>query len=62
MLLDEESDIVLTTREACGYLRISRPTFGKYLHTGRIKGAKAGKGWKVLKSELERFLRGESSN
>jgi hypothetical protein len=27
---------------------------------GRIKGAKAGKGWKVLKSELNRFLRGEN--
>ncbi len=62
MLLDERSDVVLTTREACGYLRISRPTFGKYLQTGRIKGAKAGKGWKVLRSELDRFLRGETEN
>jgi len=62
MLNDERKDAVLTTREACGYLRISRPTFGKYLYTGRIKGAKAGKGWKVLKSELDRFLRGESPN
>jgi hypothetical protein len=26
---------------------------------GRIKGAKVGKGWKVLKSELDRFLKGE---
>jgi len=53
---------VMTTQEACQYLRISRPTYLKYLYEGRIKGAKAGRGWKVLKSELDRFLKGESSN
>ena len=57
----KEND-VMTTREACQYLRISRPTFVKYLYIGRIKGAKAGKGWKVLKSELDRFLKGEISS
>ena len=55
-----KEDAVLTAREACDYLRISRPTYVKYLHMGRIKGAKAGKGWKVLKSELDRFLKGEN--
>jgi len=53
---------VLITREACDYLRISRPTYQKYLQTGRIKGTKAGKGWKVLKSELERFLKGDNGD
>ena len=62
MLNDEREDAVLTTREACGYLRISRPTYVKYLYTGRIKGTKAGKGWKVLKSELDQFLKGENRN
>ncbi len=52
-----EEDIVLITREACDYLRISRPTYVKYLQLGRIKGTKAGRGWRALKSELERFLR-----
>jgi excisionase family DNA binding protein len=47
-----ESD-VMTTEEACHYLRISRPTYLKYLYVGRIRGAKAGKGWKVLRSELD---------
>jgi excisionase family DNA binding protein len=55
----EQSDGVLTTLEACNYLRISRPTYLKYLYVGKIKGAKVGKGWKVLRSELDRFLRGE---
>lgn len=53
-------DIVLITREACDYLRISRPTYMKYLQLGRIRGIKVGKGWRVLKEELDRFLRGES--
>ena len=59
-MLNEKEDTVLITEEACDYLRISRPTYVKYLVTGRIKGTKAGKGWKVLKSELDRFLRGEN--
>lgn len=51
-------NIVMTTQEACNYLRISRPTYLKYIYIGKIKGAKVGKGWKVLKSELDRFLKG----
>ena len=57
-MLNEGKGVVLITREACEYLRISRPTYVKYLYTGRIKGTKAGKGWRVLKSELDRFLKG----
>ena len=52
-------DIVLTTDEAIEYLKISKPTFLKYVHLGRIKAIKAGKGWRILQSELNRFLRGE---
>ena len=55
-----DGETVLTTQEACSYLRISRPTYLKYIYLGRIKGTKAGKGWKVLKSELDRFLKGEN--
>jgi excisionase family DNA binding protein len=57
---NEREDGVLISQEACNYLRISRPTYLKYLYTGRIKGIKAGKGWRVLKSELDRFLKGEN--
>ena len=59
-MLNQGEDAVLITKEACNYLRISRPTYVKCLYTGRIKGTKAGKGWKVLKSELDRFLKGEN--
>ncbi len=53
---NERKDAVLITQEACDYLRISRPTYMKCLYTGRIKGVRIGKGWRVLKSELDRFL------
>lgn len=51
-----ESDLVLTTDQAIEYLRISKPTFLKYIRLGRIRAIKAGKGWRVLQSELHRFL------
>jgi excisionase family DNA binding protein len=54
-----EKDVVLTTNEAIEYLKISKPTFLKYIRLGRIRAIKAGSGWRVLQSELYRFLMGE---
>ena len=54
-----EGDPVLTSGEAVQYLKISKPTFLKYIRLGRIRATKAGKGWRVLQSELNRFLKGE---
>jgi len=56
-----EKDMVLTTDEAIEYLKISKPTFLKYIRLGRIKAIKAGKGWRILQSELHRFLKGEAN-
>jgi excisionase family DNA binding protein len=53
-----EKDEVLTTGEAIKYLKISKPTFLKFVHQGRIKAIKLGNGWRVLQSELYRFLKG----
>jgi excisionase family DNA binding protein len=53
-----EEDLILNTRQACGYLQISRPTYFKYITTGKIKAKKIGRGWKVFKDELDRFVRG----
>lgn len=52
----ESQDQVLTTYEAMEYLKISRPTLLKLIHSGKIKAAKAGRGWRMLLSELNRFL------
>jgi excisionase family DNA binding protein len=57
-----EKETVLTTDEAIDYLKISKPTFLKYIRLGRIKAIKAGKGWRVLQSELNRFLKGETTH
>jgi len=57
-----ENDLVLTTDDAIEYLKISKPTFLKYIHGGRIRAIKAGKGWRILQSELYRFLKGEKDS
>ena len=57
-----DQDVVLTTQEAIKYLRISKPTFLKYIHLGRINAVKAGNGWRIHKSELHRFLKLRENN
>jgi excisionase family DNA binding protein len=52
-----DKDEVLTTKEAVKYLKISKPTYLKYIRLGRIKAVKAGSGWRVHQSELHRFLK-----
>jgi excisionase family DNA binding protein len=52
-----DKDVVLTTQEAIQYLKISKPTYLKYIRLGRIKAIKAGSGWRVHQSELFRFLK-----
>ena len=51
-----DKDTVLTTREAIHYLKISKPTYLRYIRIGKIKAVKAGNGWRVHLSELYRFL------
>jgi excisionase family DNA binding protein len=53
-----KNDEVLTTEEAMSFLKVSKPTLLKYIHIGRIRAIKAGNGWRVLQSELYRFLKG----
>ena len=52
-----DNDEVLTTKEAMKYLRISKATYLKYIRLGKIKAVKAGRGWKVHRFELYRFLK-----
>ena len=50
---------VLTTKEACRFLRISRPTYLKLIYNHHIRAKKVGRGWKVLMSELQAYLNGK---
>ena len=52
---DNRND-VLTTKEACGYLKVSRPTFLKLIYTNQIRARKVGKGWRLLRTELEAYM------
>ena len=52
-----DKDVVLTTKEAIQYLKISKPTYLKYIQLGKIRAIKAGSGYRVHKSELYRFLK-----
>ena len=54
-----DNNIIMNTQEACQYLKISRPTFLKYITSGKIKAQKIGSGWRVFKSELDRLIRGD---
>ena len=54
-----DNGAIFVTHEACLYLKISRPTYLKYITTGKIKAQKIGRGWRVFKDELDRFVRGE---
>jgi len=55
-----DKERVLTSDDAIEFLRISKPAYLKYIHAGKIKAIKAGNGWRVLYSELLRFLQGKN--
>lgn len=55
-------DEVLTTQEACKFLKISRPTILSYFYSGKIAAEKIGKGWRVYKGEMIRFILGQKGH
>ena len=48
------ADIVLTTQQAAEALQVSELTLTKWLRSGRIKGAKVGRNWRIPESEIQR--------
>ncbi len=55
--MGKSEDEVLTTDEATRYLKISKPTYFKCIRVGKINAIKVGSGWRVLQSELNKFLK-----
>jgi len=53
-----QDDNVLTTPEAAQYLKISKATLLNHIHQKKIRAIKVGRSWRVLQSELYRFLKG----
>lgn len=56
----EQADDLLSMDEAIEKLRTTRPTFYRWLRSGRIKGLKVGRQWRFKTQDLERFLQGEA--
>lgn len=52
---------VMSVTEAARYLRLDHRTVRKLIAEGKIRAGRAGKVWRVAKSELDRFLRGGAS-
>ncbi len=50
---------LLTMNEAIERLGTTRPTFYRWLRTGKIKGLKVGRQWRFEPAEIDRFLKGE---
>jgi len=57
-----KDDNVLTTDEAAKYLKVSKSTLLNHIHHKKIKAKKVGRSWRVLQSEIYRFLNEEETN
>jgi excisionase family DNA binding protein len=49
---------VFNAHEACQYMGVSRPTLIRLITGGKIRAQKIGRGWRILRAEIDRFLRG----
>ena len=50
---------VYTLEEVANMLNVSYRSLLTYLKTGKIKGVKIGKTWRISQKNLERFINGE---
>jgi len=53
------SDELLAMDQAIALLKTTRPTFYRWLRSGKIKGMKVGRQWRFYREDLERFLKGQ---
>ncbi len=51
---------LIDMQEAIKLLKTSRPTFYRWLRSGKIEGMKIGRQWRFYRSEIDRFLRGDA--
>lgn len=45
--------------EAIATLKTTRPTFYRWLRSGKLRGMKVGRQWRFYRSDVDRFLQGE---
>ena len=54
------ADDLLTMEQAIAMVKTTRPTFYRWLRTGKVKGMKVGRQWRFTREELQRLLKGEA--
>lgn len=53
---------LLTIKEACDYLRISRATLYRFINQGKLKPVKIGKRTLIDKADLDRLIEESKGN
>jgi len=56
----ERMEELIDMNQAIEMLKTTRPTFYRWLRSGKIKGMKLGRQWRFYREEIERFLKGEA--
>jgi excisionase family DNA binding protein len=54
-------DKLYTLEEVCNYLRLGEMAVGNYLRSGKLKGTKIGKEWRIKETDLQTFVNGKSA-
>ena len=49
-------DTILTVPEVAQYLKVSRTTVWRWCNEGKLSAFKAGRGWRVHRSEVEKIV------
>lgn len=57
----QDYDDVLTTEEACEALRIGYNSLYSLLNTGKLKGYRCGRIWRIPKIAIESFIRSSAN-
>jgi len=57
--INKEEERVFNVEQACKYLQTTRITLYKLINEGKFPAAKVGRSWRILKSEIDKYLRGE---
>lgn len=58
----DKLDRLLTPEEAADILVVSPNTVRHWLRTGTLKGIKVGLQWRIRKSDLEEFIKGDDED
>ena len=53
----EQYDDILTVEESCEALRIGRNSLYDLLHSGRLKGYRNGRVWRIPRESVIEFIR-----